>query len=116
MAQLPEPKKDELIPIDVRIKNINDIPPKYFLHDEVLAALQRVIRSDVVVHGNPVPPGVDAILVPYTMAAARKRFAVANDDLRQVAKKALPSFIFLWLTLVVIGLIVYFVWRGISNA
>jgi hypothetical protein len=116
MAKLPEPKTGDLIPVDVRIKNVNDIPAKYFLHDEVLAALHRVIRTDVVVHEKPVPPGVDAVLVPYTMAAARKRFAVANDDLRQVAKKAPPSFIFLWLTLALIGLIVFLIIRGLSNA
>lgn len=114
MAKLPEPKKDELVPVDVRIKNVNDIPAKYYLHDEVLAALQRVIRSDVVVHGNPVPPGVDAVLVPYTMAAARKRLAVANSDLGQTLKKAAPSFVFLWITLAIIGLIVFLIIRGLQ--
>lgn len=114
MAKLPEPKTGELIPVDVRIKNVNDIPAKYFLHDEVLAALQRVIRTDVVVHEKPVPPGVDAVLVPYTMAAARKRMAVANSDLAHTLKRAWPSFVFLWITLAIIGLIVFLIIRGLQ--
>lgn len=111
--KLPEPKLGDMVPVDVRIKNVNDIPAKYFLHDEVLEALHRVIRSDVVVHQNPVPPGAEAVMSHYTMAAARKRMIVANSDLGRQLKKAAPSFIYLWLTLAVIGLIVYAVARAL---
>lgn len=61
MTSTAEQKSDDLVPVDIRIKNVSEIPSKYFLHDEISSALQRVIRSDVIVHGNPVPPGAEAI-------------------------------------------------------
>lgn len=114
MAQKPEPKLGELIPIDVRIADVTKIPPKYYVHDEVLAALQRVIRSDVVVHGNPVPPGAEAVRVPYTVAAARKRMAIANSDLGRQLKQSLPQLIGLWMTIIVIIAAVAIAWRYVS--
>lgn len=114
MSKLPEPKKGDIIPIDVRIADVTKIPPKFFVHDEVLAALQRVIRTEVVVRGNPVPPGVEAVHVPYTVSAARQRMAVANSDLVHQLKRSAPGLIMLWLTLIVIIAAVAIAWRYIS--
>lgn len=115
MAQSEQPKPGDLIPIDVRITNVNDIPAKYFLHDEVIQALHRVIRSDVVIHGNPVPPGAEAVRVPYTVGAARRRFAVANEDLAHQVKRALPGLIFIWAIIAGGTVIAYFVWRALNG-
>lgn len=114
MAKKLDPKLGEFIPIDVRIADVTKIPPKYFVHDEVLAALQRVIRSDVVVHGNPVPPGAEAIRVPYTIDAARRRFKVANQDLGHQLLRVLPQLIVLWLTIIVIVAAIAIAWRYLN--
>lgn len=62
MSDIPQTKIDDLVPVDIRITNVNDLPAKYFLHDEVSEALRRIVRSDVVVHGAPVPPGAQAVM------------------------------------------------------
>lgn len=113
--KLPQPKLGEQVAVDVRIKDVNEIPAKYFLHNEVLEALHRVIRSDVVVHGHPVPPGVDAVFSAYTMGAARRRFDVANADLAHQVKRAAPGLIFIWLIIAGGTVIAWLVWRWLNG-
>lgn len=103
-------KPGDLVPVDVRITDVGKVPSKYFVHDEVLAALQRVIRSDVVVHNNPVPPGVDAVFKPYSTASAFAQLHVANDDLKFQLRKAVPGLIFLCVIGIIVILVVWAVW------
>jgi hypothetical protein len=115
MAKIPEPKIGDKVPVDVRIVNVNNIPAKYFLHDEILQALQRIIRTEVVVRGEPVPPGAQAVFSAYTTAAAAKRFAIANDNLKHEVKRAAPALIFFWLVIAGGTVIAWLVWRWLNG-
>lgn len=115
MSNQSNNSEPEMIPVDVRITDVTKIPAKYFVHDEILQALHRVIRSDVVVHGNPVPPGADAVFKPYTMSAARERFSVANQDLAHQLKRLIPSFIVLWIAVAGAVVVAWFVWGALNG-
>lgn len=115
MSDTPKPKLGDMVPVDIRIKNVNDIPAKYFLEDRVLEALHQVIRSEVVVHGKPVPPGAEAIFSAYTTGAARRRMAVANSELGYQLQRLTPGMIMLFFIgglIVLIGLIYWGLFHG----
>ena len=115
MGKLPEPQLGDKVVVDVQITDINAIPAKYFVHTEVQDALLRVIRSDVIVHQNPVPPGVRAVFGAHTMATARQRLAVANQDLAYQLKRAAPGLIFIALIIMLIASAVVWAWGQIHG-
>lgn len=87
-------KKDDKVVIDVRIVDVGLLPPQYFTHDAVIEALRNVVRSDVVVHGNPVPPGAQAVKGhPRGPIALEARSKSAGFELKQAARQQWPVFI-----------------------
>lgn len=100
--------------MDVRIADVSNVPASYFLHQEVVDALRNVIRTEVVLKGAKVPPGVDPIYGPpvgTTMAAGIK-LAVARNNLWRALVKELPLFVVLWM-FGMLALFVYLIVRGL---
>lgn len=100
--------KDEKVVIDVRITDVGTLPPQYFTHDAVVAALRDVVRSDVVVHGNDVPPGAEAIKGhprgPMAQSAAKRQLTF---ELKHAVKRDWPLFLVIWLSVVSTALILW---------
>lgn len=91
-------KKDDKVIIDIRITDVGSLPPQYFLHDAVIAALRDVVRSDVVVHGNPLPPGAQAIKGhpkgPKALEAAKRQLGF---ELKTAIRKDWHVFVIVFL-------------------
>ncbi len=110
-----KPKLGDMVPIDVRILDVGSIPAKYFLHDEVIEALHRVVRSDVVVHGNPVPPGAEPVMGRESMATANQRVRIASSDLGYQLRRGLPGVIFILIIAAGSTVIAWLVWRALNG-
>lgn len=105
-------KKTKPVVADIRITDVNKIPPKYFLSDEVTNALRRAIRADVVLSGAPVPPGCRAVMSQNRIKAAAQDIpGVALREVFHGLKKDLPRLIKFYLIGSLAGLIIYLISR-----
>ena len=102
------------VPVDVRIVNIADIPPQYFLHHEVTTALRAVIRSDVVVYGKPVPPGAEAVFGEKSdVKAQAANLKIHTRELARQVRLLIPGLLAIAFIVAVISAAVYFVMRAL---
>lgn len=124
MGKQPKSEIKDMVVADVRITDVSALPAKYFLHDEVIAALKAVVRSDVVVHGNPVPPGAKPVMVPSSSATAlgagmaRLAGAAKDIELRQKTRHAVAQVLYIVLgaiLAVALLLFFYYVWRPVNG-
>lgn len=94
-------KQNKVVPVDVRITDVSKLPPKYFMHENVIEALRLAVRSDVVAHEKPVPPGAQGVFSAANgMLARNVRLAMAKEGLGRWIRKRGPT-----LFVIVYGLI-----------
>lgn len=66
---------------DVKITNIADIPPKYFMDEGVIEAVRKAVKVDVIKNGVNVPPGAQAIKRNPTVSITTKKFLPKLTDI-----------------------------------
>lgn len=94
--------KDQKTIVDVRIVDISHLPPHYFLHEAVLATLRDVVRSDVVVKGNPVPPGATPIFGHrYSIIAKNSALRSLRFESRSALKRNWAAIIICWCMIII---------------
>lgn len=104
MSDKPKTAKPDLKITDVAIFDIAAVPAKYFAHDEVIEAVRRVVRSDVVVHGAAVPAGVKPV---FGKAIFNHEELKAAFNARNRRATVAWSLIYLLITLIIGGLLVW---------